>query len=95
MPLFEVGDAVVWTSQAKGHAREKVGEVAEVVGAGHRPSRERFPALYKHAGCGYGRKHQSYVVLVGNRPYWPNVVHLREGHGLVRAIVAAQRSRRA
>lgn len=90
---FHLGDAVVWSSQAKGCTKTKCGEVVEVVEPGQRPSRDRFPSLYKHAGCGFGRKHVSYVVMVKRTPRWPVVANLRAGNGLVRATVAAQKSR--
>ena len=73
---FVVGDVVTWTSQAKGRSVTKRGEVAEVVPAGSRPTRETFPALYRHSGCGLSRDHESYVVMVKSRPFWPRVLHL-------------------
>ena len=74
---FRVGDDVSWTSQAQGFTRRKVGTVAEVVPAGQRPDRARFARLYKGAGVGFARDNESYVVMVGNAPYWPRVAHLK------------------
>lgn len=68
---FKIGDMVQWSSQAQGSTAKKVGEVVEVVTTGQRPDRERFEKLYRNSGCGYGRPERSYVVMVGNKPYWP------------------------
>ena len=75
--MFQIGDKVTWESQARGHTKEKRGTVAQVVPAGERPSREQFPYLYKSVRCGFGRCHESYVVLVGKKPYWPVANKLR------------------
>lgn len=75
--MFKVGDTVEWTSQAQGSTTKKRGVVAEVVEKGKRPNRIRFVALYKSSGCGLGRDHESYVVMVGNKPYWPRANALR------------------
>ena len=74
---FEVGRTVVWRSQAQGLWKMKVGKIVEVVPQGERPSRQRFEILYKGAGVGFSRKHESYVVMVGSRPYWPRVSALK------------------
>ena len=75
--MFKVGDTVEWSSQAQASTTTKRGVVAEVVKAGSRPDRALFPALYKYVGCGFGRDHESYVVLVGKKPYWPRAAALR------------------
>lgn len=69
--MLDVGMHVKWTSQAGAHWKEKVGVIAEVVPAGKLPDRNRFLYLHREAGIGSSRKHVSYVVLVGNKPYWP------------------------
>jgi hypothetical protein len=74
---FAHGEGVTWSSQAGGHDKVKVGTVAQVVPAKTMPDRNRFPHLYKGAGVGIYRNHESYVVLVGNRPYWPRVAALK------------------
>ncbi len=74
---FKVGDQVSWSSQSGGYVKSKSGTVAEVVPAKRSPSRELFDALYKGAGVGLPRDHQSYVVMVGSRPYWPRALALR------------------
>ena len=69
---FAVGDTATWTSQAGGYAKDKVGVVVAVVPAGQYPSREDFPSLYRNAGVGMHRDHESYVVHVkGAGVYWP------------------------
>lgn len=87
---FKVGDVVTWTSQAGGSTSTKAGRVAEVVAPNKRPSPELFPALHGYSGCGRGRTHESYVVLVGTKPYWPHAKLLSLGGGLARATVAAR-----
>lgn len=74
---FELGERVEWVSQAAGHSRTKVGEVAECVPAGRMPDRTKFERLYKSSGVGLPRDHESYVILVGNKPYWPRVKNLQ------------------
>ena len=69
--MFKIGDQVEWTSQSQGYTKTKRGVVAQVVPAEQRPDKTRFPQLFRGIGCGYGRNHESYVVLVGKRPYWP------------------------
>jgi hypothetical protein len=74
---FNLGAMVKWTSQAGGCTVDKVGEVQEVVPAGKKPDRARFPTLYKGSGIGLKRDHESYVVRVNGRGvYWPRVSHL-------------------
>ena len=71
------GAWVQWTSQSHGYQSTKIGTIAEVVCAGSKPNRKRFPYLYKGAECGAPRSHTSYVVEVHgkygnlNKPYWP------------------------
>ena len=73
---YKVGDKVQWTSQAQGRSKQKKGIVAEVVSGDARPSKSRFPQLYKGCGVGFARGHESYVILVGHKPYWPRVSQL-------------------
>ncbi|BDU72928.1 hypothetical protein METEAL_21020 [Mesoterricola silvestris] len=75
--MFKEGQKVAWTSQSGGYVKDKVGVVAQVVPAKGYPDRDRFLHLYKSAGVGLCRDHESYVVLVGKRPYWPRVSHLK------------------
>ena len=73
---FGIGDTVRWSSQAGGVRKEKVGEVVAVVAAKLLPNREQFLSLYKGAGIGISRDHESYVVRVrtgktATKDYWP------------------------
>lgn len=76
---FDLGATCHWTSSAQGVDKTKEGLVAQLVPAGKYPDRETFPHLYMNAGVGLSRNHESYVVLVGKRPYWPRVKHLKPG----------------
>lgn len=74
---FSVGDKVRWSSQSQGFTKEKVGMVAQVVAAGQKPD-TKFYQLYKGPGVGGYRDHESYVVTVGTRPYWPRANKLEK-----------------
>ena len=78
MTDFNIGDRVMWSSQAGGFHTTKTGTIAEVVAAGDRPDRDRFTRLYASSGIGLPRNHTSYVVLVGNTPYWPRANKLQQ-----------------
>jgi hypothetical protein len=78
---FNEGDEVTWSSQAGGRTKVKEGVVAEVVPATCMSTRERFIALYKGNGVGMHRYHESYVVLVGKKAYWPRVGALKPVDG--------------
>jgi hypothetical protein len=71
LPTFKVGDRVTWTSQANGGERTKTGEVTDVIKPGYRPGD-------KVAGCGGQRDHESYVVRVHSRLFWPRVSKLEK-----------------
>lgn len=76
--MFKLGDKVQWTSSAGGFTKTKMGVVAEVVPDGGAPDRERFLSLYTQQGISYPRfGGESYVILVGKKPYWPRVSALR------------------
>jgi len=83
---MKLGDTVTWASQAQGVEKTKTGVVVDVVSAKKMPDRERFLSLYKGAGCGSPRNHESYVIKVdvGKKPgktfrhYWPRVSALME-----------------
>jgi hypothetical protein len=80
--MFKINDIVTWTSQANGCWKQKVGIVAQVVAAGQLPDRDQFRTLYTGAGVGMARGHESYVVKVGSRIYWPRVSALKAAHAL-------------
>lgn len=70
--MFKKGNKVKWTSQSAGHTKTKEGIISEVVPAGSPP------IGYKPNGgpAGCARNHESYVVTVGKRTYWPRVSQL-------------------
>lgn len=81
---FQNGDAVSWSSQAAGYTRTKTGVVVQVVPAGAMPDRQRFERLYKGAGVGGPRDHESFVILVPGKTskaagtlYWPRAAGLK------------------
>ena len=80
---FKVGDYVVWSSQAGGVWKHKIGRVAQVVEAMGMPNRAKFISLYRKNGVGLPRKEESYVVQLiengklKNRFYWPRVSALK------------------
>lgn len=74
---FSVGDKVYWKSQSQGYTKVKEGMVVEVVAEGDRPNQWLFHDLYKGIGCGRSRDHESYVVKVKSKHYWPLVAHLQ------------------
>lgn len=82
MQSFNIRDLVSWTSQSAGYQKRKFGAIVEVVSIDVRP---RFPKL---DSSGFGRDHESYVVLVNTgkrkpslKPYWPRVQVLEpRGH---------------
>lgn len=65
MKTFEVGDAVEWSSQSGSYSKKKTGVVEQVIPSGCRPTDVRR--------CGFARDHESYVVKVRNKLYWPRV----------------------
>lgn len=93
MSRFLVGDAVVWTSQAQGYSRQKQGVIVSVVAPNERPDRNFFPDLYKGSGCGFGRDHESYVVRVKNRHYWPRASSLVKAGPTTEQRLAARLAR--
>ena len=75
---MRIDDSVTWTSQAGGYKKEKNGIIVEVVKPGDLPNRDIFWKLYKHSGVGMSRNHESYVVEVKKKHYWPRVKNLIE-----------------
>ena len=63
---FKRGDIVTWKSQSSGHYKTKIGEIQVIVPAG-------VPGLDIRV---FPRNHESYIVLVKNKLYWPRVCHL-------------------
>ena len=70
MTAFALNQRVNWTSQAGGHAVEKLGVITAIVEPGELPPGVRCDGL--------PRKELSYVVRVDGRGlYWPRVSQLR------------------
>ena len=77
---FQIGDTVIWTSQAGGKSKTKTGEVIAIV-----PKLQRMgysiPDGFRFNGWDVAtRSHESYLVQVGKskRLYWPLVKYLEK-----------------
>ena len=74
---FKEGDEVIWSSQAGGRMKVKIGEVVEVVPAGKSILKSRFRNELDASKL--PRDEESYIVCVGPKPgsrakpkyYWP------------------------
>ena len=81
---FRVGNLVVWSSQAGGKKRVKIGKVEAIVPPNTSITRakgwwqleQRFKRLHKLKQSGL-RDHESYLVSAGNTLYRPRVEYLR------------------
>lgn len=71
--VFAVGVRVKWSSQSRGRMKEKDGVIVEIVVAGNRPSL-KWADIW---APGSPRNHESYVVEVGKRHYWPLVKNIQ------------------
>ncbi len=71
---FKLNDCVEWTSQAGGSSKHKRGTVVAIVPAGKLP-REVFDGKIDAGTCS-ARNHESYVVHVGFKWYWPHASKL-------------------
>jgi len=71
MRKLKVGSKVTWKSQSRGYYTIKEGTIIAVVPAGEWATKYG----YKPNGGppGVPRNHETYVVQVGNRTYWPMV----------------------
>jgi hypothetical protein len=79
---MQVGDTVEWVSQSGGYyGKRKQGEIVQVVPAGSVPN----PGSLRILGTGFGmsRRHESYMVRVGNVAYWPRVCRLRQSNSVI------------
>ena len=75
--LMKVGDTVTWKSQAKGNWTVKCGGIVEVVPANKYPKTPVRGTFSRSRGwLVLTRDHESYVVKVGARHYWPVVSNL-------------------
>lgn len=74
---FKEGDEVIWSSQANGGWKVKVGDVVEVIPEGKSILQSRF--RHELDAATTPRKEESYIVCVGPKPgsrakpkyYWP------------------------
>ncbi len=73
---LKLGDTVTWTSQSLGCYTTKTGQVSAIVPKDCRAT----DYGYKPNGgvAGAQRNHESYVVKVGYRTYWPRVSQLKK-----------------
>lgn len=62
----------------KRSVKKKSGQIVAIIKAGSRPDAFEFPSLL---GMGRARDHESYVIRVGNRHYWPRVSGLTKAEG--------------
>lgn len=80
MEKFNIGDIVEWTSQSGGYTRTKSGEIVAIVPA-EDWAQKHFEklGLKQNSSCGYGmpRNHESYLVKIKNRCYFPRVKKLK------------------
>lgn len=70
---FKIGETVKWTSQSQGYEKTKEGIVVNVVRIGKLPNRR----IHASTWLGMVRNHESYVVEVNGRNYWPRVSQLK------------------
>jgi hypothetical protein len=77
---IKIGTTVKWGSQAGGFWTEKIGKVVAIV-----PPMTQVNERLRRAGengrlrePGMARDHESYVVRIGSKLYWPRVSSLSE-----------------
>ena len=68
---FKIGDIVTWRSQSSSYYKTKIGNIKAVVPAGESAGNYGY-----QADMVLPRNHESYLVLVKNKLYWPRVCHL-------------------
>jgi hypothetical protein len=75
--MFTVGTQVRWTSQAGGYRKTKVGIIVDVIPAFDYLTDYLPDEILEQLGRGHlPRTHESYIVRVGNKYYWPRVKNL-------------------
>lgn len=78
---FKVGDMVRWTSGAGGVQKTKAGEVVAVIPE-RRPVTDALNKIrvkFNRQFDGFNpRMHESYLVLVGDKLYWPRAKGLEK-----------------
>ena len=74
---MNIGNKVVWKSAARGTWKTKEGFIIDIVKPGQEPDKKYWPHLFgKYSAT--TRAHESYIVKVGNRHYWPIVSKLEK-----------------
>jgi len=68
MRKYHLGDDVKWVSQSGGYYKTKEGVIVAIVA----PEQDPFDVA-KLYNLGRPRNHESYVVRVGKKLYWPRV----------------------
>ena len=79
---FGLNDTVSWSSQAHGFRKDKVGRIVAVVPAEGNPVRYVPHGFRAPSSPGLPRGHESYLVAVGTKIYWPRVNDLKTIMGL-------------
>ena len=79
--MLKIGDKVSWESQAQGYNKKKVGVVVGVIPAGEQVAVYLDAALANIGSTiqkdyGGARLHESYLVVVSGKVYWPRVCKL-------------------
>ncbi|MCK9569791.1 hypothetical protein M0R72_12680 [Candidatus Pacearchaeota archaeon] len=74
---MKVGDAVEWTSQSGGYQTTKRGVVVAIVHPGVDPNNIVSNKFAPLVNPGMSRRHESYLVVVDGKTYWPRVSNLR------------------
>lgn len=72
--MLKVGTRVRWTSQSGGYEKTKEGVIVETVLA-YESINDMYDKQIRHGLWPY-RDHESYIVKVGNKLYWPLVKYL-------------------
>lgn len=79
---FQIGDTVIWTSQANGNAKTKTGKILFIVPSAQSACKNGTLGEYKGFTVTHLtgiRNHESYLIQVGKskRLYWPLVKYLK------------------
>jgi hypothetical protein len=74
MIKLKTGDSVTWRSQSQGYWKIKEGIIEKIIPAGDNP--KTYGYISKDSGL--LRNHESYLVKVRNKLYWPIVSRLNK-----------------
>ena len=70
---MKLNDKVTWESQSMGYWRVKTGHIIEVVPPAEMPANK----ITTSSTVVGSRLHESYVVQVGSKTYWPRASNLK------------------